>query len=164
MKSYFGILVCCSLLLSGLRAQPATFEVTTSNSPPGAEAAIEFATNIWSQFLTSEVPIKIQVNFIQFPGFLGLSLSNGRKNFPGAPIADRWYPLSLVNAMCGTPINDDDPDMEIYMTTLTNWYFGTDGNPGPNQQDFVSVFLHEIGHSLGMTSLCNVEGGEGSFG
>ncbi len=164
MKKLFSLFALSFLLSAIAPAQNATFEVTVNNSTAEIDTAIAFATRIWSEYLISEVPIKIQLNFIPVPGFLGLSLANARKNFPGAPIADRWYPASLANAMCGTPVNGDEPDMEIYMTSLTNWHYGTDGNPGPNQQDFISVFLHEIGHSLGMTSLCNVENGEGSFG
>lgn len=32
-------------------------------------------------------------------------------------------------------------------------YFGTDGNPPSNQFDFVTVFMHELTHGLGFTSL-----------
>jgi hypothetical protein len=31
-----------------------------------------------------------------------------------------------------------------------DYYYGTDGKPGPNQYDFVTIALHELGHGFGM--------------
>lgn len=143
--------------------QNATFEITYQGSTPEIEAAVEFATDIWGQHLMSNIPIKIHVNVTQVPLFLGVSLANARKNFPNAPLQEVWYPTSLANAMANAELNPGESDMEITIGA-SNWYYGLDANPPSNQQDFVSVFLHEVCHSLGIVSLSNKESNEGTFG
>lgn len=145
-------------------AQNATFVITTNGTTPAVDAAIDHATQIWSQYIQSNIPIKIHVNYVQIPGFLGVSLANSVKNFPNAPQQDIWYPTCLANAISNVELNPGETDMEIAISATANWYFGVDGNPGSNQQDFVSVFLHEVCHSLGIVSVANVKDGEGSFG
>lgn len=132
---------------------------------PQILAAMEYTASIWEQHLSS--PVQIKVNVLLFPvsgAFLGFTFPNGRRNFAGAPLADTWYPSCLANAMTGMELNPGESDMDIVMAADVNWYFGTDGNPGSQQFDFVSVLLHEIGHGLGFVSLSDSYGGEGSFG
>lgn len=163
MKKYFLLLAFLGIWHWSALGQTATFEITYQNSTPEIEAAVDYATGLWGQYLISNVPIKIHVNITQVPLFLGVSLSNAQKNFPNAPMQDVWYPTSLANAMANMELNPGESDMEITMGAA-NWYFGTDGNPASNQQDFVSVFLHEVCHSLGIVSLSNKENAEGTFG
>lgn len=149
------------------KAQTATFEITANTSTPELDAAMAYAAGIWSNYLVSEVPIKVNVFFTPFnPGFLGLTVPNGRKDFVGAPEPGYWYPSCLANALSGEELNVGEADMDILLPNIgvVNWYLGTDGNPAANQYDFVSVFLHEIGHGLGILSLANVESNLGSFG
>jgi len=148
-----------------LGAQSADIQVTTPVTDPVILEAIEYTTSIWEQHLISPVPVK--VNFIMFPvsgAFLGFTFPNGRKNFPGAPMEDTWYPSCLANALAGVELNPGESDMDIVMANDVNWYFGTDGDTPSNKFDFVSVLLHEIGHGLGIVSLADSQGGEGSFG
>jgi len=143
----------------------ATFEVTTVNTTPEMDDAIDFALEIWGTKLKSNVPIKIHVIYAPAINlFLGVSLSNARKNFPNAPFTDVWYPSSLANAIANEELNPGETDMEI-LIGQANWYFGLDANPASNQQDFVSVFLHEVCHSLGFVSLTKLDAtGLGTYG
>ncbi|MDV7399647.1 hypothetical protein RZS08_49995, partial [Arthrospira platensis SPKY1] len=107
--------------------------------------------------------IKVNVLFFPVNGlFLGLTFPNGRKDFPGAPLEATWYASCLANAITGSELNPGEADMDIVMAADVNWYYGTDGQPGPGQFDFVSVLLHEIGHGLGIVSLSDSPAGEGS--
>jgi hypothetical protein len=111
--------------------------------------------------------VQIQVNVLLVPvggAFRGFTFPTGRRNFTGAPLADTWYPSCLANAIAGVELHPGESDMDIVMAADVNWYFGTDGNPGSQQFDFVSVLLHEIGHGLGFVSLSDSYGGQGSFG
>lgn len=153
------------LVFANASAQSAKIEITTPVFDPTILAAMDYAASIWEQHLVSSVPIK--VNALLFPvsgAFLGFTFPNGRKDFPGAPLSDTWYPSCLANALSGLELNPGESDMDIVMAADVNWYFGTDGQPGPGQYDFVSVFLHEIGHGLGIASLSDSQGSQGSFG
>jgi hypothetical protein len=143
-----------------------TFDVTTTGTSPEMDDAIEYAIDIWGQYLNSEVPIKIHVIYSdQLPnGTLGYCIPNARKNFTAAPYEDIWYATSLANSIAGFEVNPGELDMEIRIGTTINYYLGTDGDPNPGQYDFVSVFLHEVVHGLGGLSLGNKVGAEGSFG
>jgi hypothetical protein len=148
-----------------LSAQQADIQITTPIPDPEIQAAFEYAASIWEQYLQSEVPIKVNAIMLPVNGaFLGLCLPNGRKDFPGAPLTDTWYPTALANALAGEELNPGESDMDIYLALDVNWYLGTDGNPAFNQYDLVSTFLHEIGHGLGIISLGDRVANEGSFG
>ncbi|MBR9923259.1 MAG: T9SS type A sorting domain-containing protein [Bacteroidetes bacterium] len=165
MKKYLLLL---SIALSPflLKAQNATFSFEIIGATNEQYDAIEYCGDIWEQYLQSDVPIKVRVVLGELGAgqFLGLTLPNGDMNFANAPVADVWYPACLANALAGEDLQPDHNDMDIYINISGNWYFGTDGNPSEFQFDFVSVFLHELGHGLGIASLAKVEDMMGSFG
>ncbi|MDW3192015.1 MAG: hypothetical protein R8G66_06615 [Cytophagales bacterium] len=140
------------------------FELTSTNNNEQVIAAMEHALSIWESHLEIDVPIKVNVFFTPISvGFLGRSIPNGRRDFDGAPFTNIWYPSALANQLTGTELNEGEFDMDILMDGTSDWYYGTDGNPGPDQFDFVSVFLHEICHSLGFGSLADIVEGQGAW-
>lgn len=140
------------------------FTFQSTNNSTEVVTAIEHAFEIWEAHLNINVPVKVNVIFTPVSlGFLGRSIPNGRKDFNGAPISNTWYPSALVNQLAGEELNAEEFDMDILMDGTRNWYYGIDGNPGSDQFDFVSVFLHEICHSLGFGSLSDIENGQGAF-
>lgn len=161
-KLLFALFLCWTI---GAQAQQAVFQINPPTQDSQIVAAMNYAGAIWSQYLQSDVPIKIDVFLVPSGGnFLGLTLPNGRKNLGPDFMADTWYPACLANAILGMEVNPGEADMNIFMDLGAGWYFGTDGNCPSNKYDFVSVFLHEIGHGLGLLSLAKVEAGQGSFG
>ena len=68
-------------------AQSSSFQISYNGATPQAKIAIDRAAEIWSNILVSNVPIKVNVNWINASslGFLGVSISNGVKDFPNAP-------------------------------------------------------------------------------
>lgn len=161
------MLICVFALFMSAKtfSQNASFEVTYSGFSSDAENAFEFATGIWSKYLISDVPIKITAHLQPLlPGQLGITFPNGELNFVDAPVNNVWYASCLANAISGADLSPDEADMDVYLNSLASWYFGTDGNPGAAQYDFVSTVLHEICHGLGFLSLGNKEGTAGSFG
>lgn len=143
-----------------------TFTVTATGTTPSIDSAIDYTTDIWAQHLNSSIPIKIKFVYADMTaaGPLGVTFPNGRKDFSLAPLANLWYASCLANSIEGTEINVGEFDMDIYINSSVNYYFGTDGNPGAGQYDFVSVFLHEICHGLGALSVSKIETGTGSYG
>lgn len=148
---------------SGLRS--ATFSITYNEYSTDAQAAFEYAAAIWGSILVSNIPIKINTHFTPLlPGLLGITLPNGRKNFPNAPLTDTWYSTSLANALADSELNTGETDVDLFLNSNINWYFGTDGNCPAGKYDFVSIALHELCHGLGFVGLGKVAGGIGSFG
>jgi hypothetical protein len=143
------------------------FGDTCTTWPAEAQAAFQYAADIWATYLQSSVPITINAcwatNLPQ--GVLGHSGSrNLIRDFTGAPVASTWYPVSLANALYGDDLDPGAPDIEIAYSSMFNWYFGIDGNPGAGQYDLVTVVMHEITHGLGFAGSMSVTSGQGSWG
>src|SRR5690349_10270430 len=106
-----------------VRAQHATFDVSYTGFDAESEAAFEYATELWSQYLISDVPIEVIVHLqVLLPGQLGITFPNGELNFPGAPVHDVWYASCLANSIAGEDLSPGEADMEIYVNSLANWY------------------------------------------
>lgn len=117
-----------------------------------AQAAFQYAVDIWSSLLTSSQPIVVNANWtVLGAGILG---SAGpvtfTRDFGGAPLASTFYPAALANSINNSDLAPASVDIECnFNSAFANWYLGTDGNCPADQYDFVSVVLHELCHGLG---------------
>jgi hypothetical protein len=132
---------------------------------PDAQAAFQYAVDIWSSLLTSSVPIVIEATWEDIPGnTLGFAGATGYfDNIPGED-GDVFFPSALADKLAGFDQSGGQPDIECSFDSGTDWYFGTDGNPPFNQYDFVSVVLHELGHGLGVAGSAFADNGLGFIG
>ncbi len=156
---------------SALRLNPnapsaATFNVTYNGFPANAQAAFQYAVDIWAGLLDSSMTINITATWTPLAtGVLGsagaISLY---RNFPGAPAANTWFSDALADRRaCGNRGGTYDINAN-FNSSFADWYFGTDGNVPFTQWDFVSVVLHEIGHGLGFAgSFTTVSAGVGQW-
>ena len=128
-----------------------------------AQAAFEYAADIWEQLLHSAVPIEVDASFVTLPaGILGgARADNYLMNFPGAPQPNTWYADALANALAGRDLDDDAELVARFTSTNPDWYFGTDGRTPPGKDDFVTAVLHELGHGLGFSGSMIVNAGLG---
>ena len=135
----------------------AEFIVNYTGFTPEAEAAFQYAVDIWSTILVSDVPIRVDANFqVLPPNVLG---SAGPtfifSDFDESVEPDTWYISALADAIAGEDLAEtidsvpNAPDLRARFSSTFNWYYGTDLNPAADQYDFVSVVLHELGHGLG---------------
>lgn len=153
------------LLLAAGNARPAEIQLSYNLAPPEAQAAIAHAAGIWEGILVSPVPIKVLVNWVPMGATaLGVTFPNGRRDFGGAGMPDTWYATALANALAGAELNPGENDIDIFLNSQTDWYYGTDGATPAGRQDLVSVALHEMGHGLGFVGLAKKTGAIGSFG
>lgn len=153
---------------AAMRAAPsATFEIEFGDGVSAqARNATQFALDLWGLHLSSSVPIRIRVNAVQEDGNT-LAFASPRliANFQGTLDPNTFYPTALASSLAGRNVNPDNPDIEVsYNASFNRWYFGTDGNPPPNQFDFVSVMLHEVGHGIGFIGSMRVDNEVGSWG
>lgn len=140
--------------------------VTYNNFSPEAQAAFQYAVDIWASTLTSTVPITVDAYWEPLgEGVLGFAGANNfYANFAGAEVADAFYPVALANKLAGVDLDPGNFDIEARFSSDFNWYYGTDGNPAFDEYDFVTVVLHELGHGIGVAGSCTVNGGSGSCG
>jgi len=152
----------------------ANFIVNYSGFTPQAQAAFQYAVNIWADIVVSAVPIRVDASFAAIGGnTLGQAGSNFLwRDFAGAPpstffvdaIADKLHGSDL----CAVPANAcaGEPDIvaEFNSVPPVPWYFGLDARPPAGTVDFVSVVLHELGHGLGFLGSGRISGGLGAWG
>lgn len=143
----------------------AAFTITYTGYSAQAQQAFQFAADIWSSLLNSEVAIKVNTYFLPLsPGLLGITLPNGIKDFAGTPQPNVWYATALANSLAGVELNAGTFDFDLFLNSGINWFYGLDGNCPNGQYDLVSIALHEMCHGLGFVGLGKVNGSIGSFG
>jgi len=144
----------------------ATIEVTYVGFPANAQAAFQYAVNIWQNLLDSPVHIRVQASYVSLAtGVLGSTgVAAYYHNFNATEKYNVYYPVAIAERMLGQIINPNS-GYEIVMSLGKDfkWYFGTDGNTPSDQYDFVSVVLHELTHGLGFTGFFNSSGGKGGY-
>lgn len=166
--STFGTQEVRERIISGTACS--NFIVNYSGFTPEAEAAFQYAVDIWANSIESNQPITISASFQPLdPGVLGQAgaVSVHTTNAPGA-VPNVFYPKALAEKLNDAQINPDpfgnSVDISATFSSTFNFYFGTDAMPPPGQFDFVSVVIHEIGHGLGFgTSFRTTDGTTGSI-
>ena len=143
------------------RMDCSSFNVNYSGFTPEAQAAFQFAVDIWAMSIESSQPITVSANFAPLdPGVLGQAgpVSVHTSNSPDA-VPNVFYAKALAEKLDDAQINPDpfgeSVDITASFSSTFNWYFGLDANPPGGQFDFVSVVLHELGHGLGFISFAN---------
>lgn len=140
---------------------------------PEAQAAFQFAVDIWANSIESPKPIRINANFSPLgPGVLGQAgpTTYLTSNAPGT-VPSTFYPVALWEKLENRdsdsgpfgPDTGQSVDISCSFSSTFNFYFGTDATPPPGQFDFVSVVLHELAHGLGFAGFASSNGTVGSI-
>lgn len=143
----------------------ASIIVNYNNFPEEAIIAFNYAVDIWSSVLTSDITIRIDAFWEELSGgsLAQAGPNNLHQNFTNAPFADTYYPAALANALVGEDLSEQS-DISCSFNSAANWYFGTDGITAPSHYDFVTAALHEIGHGLGFIGSAYYTNGFGFIG
>ncbi|MBN2392139.1 MAG: hypothetical protein JXR84_15535 [Anaerolineae bacterium] len=160
---------------SGLPQAPATATINVGFSPDfptGDErTAYLYAVSIWAATLDSTIPISVTADWED----LGYSPTGYTLGYGGAcgyralsiySTWTAWFPRALADKLLGGDANPGSCDAQNTFNGNTNvpWYFGTDGNPGVGEIDFVSVVIHELGHGFGFIGSMKVDDGNAANG
>ncbi|MGI4739137.1 MAG: T9SS type A sorting domain-containing protein [Janthinobacterium lividum] len=150
-------------------AAGADIAVTYTGFSPEAQAAFQYAVDIWKTQVSSAVQIRVSANWSALAtGVLGSAgATTYTRNFPGALQANTWYPVALAEKLAGQDLNGTgNPDIVANFSSAATWYYGTDGLPPTGTYDLVSVVLHELCHGLGFVADTDYDATskEGSYG
>lgn len=128
-----------------------------------AKDAFESAVQVWERTIESPVDIEIDATATEFgdPSLLGgAGPYDFRRNGRGTESLtdDVFEPVALANATRRIDTLPGEPDVVAeFNPQLDSLYFGLDGNPRPDQIDFRTIVLHEIGHGLGLVGTASVD-------
>lgn len=138
------------------------------------KAAFENAVGIWANQLQGSVAISVQAHFDPMGGtataatLAAAGPMSINRDFPGAPHAGTWYPISLANTLQGSDAAPGQADIDVVCNSdvdnstvlgTVDFYYGLDGNSG-SDADFRTTVLHELGHGLGFVDMINSATGE----
>ena len=131
--------------------------------------AFQFAANLWGATLNSNATITIRASWaaLSCTSTTATLGSAGAvsvfRDFPAAPNAGTLYSAALANALSGTDLNPNSPEITAqFNANLGNagcldgvhFYLGLDNRHG-NDVDLVAVLMHEFAHGLGFQSFTN---------
>ena len=130
------------------------FVVNYDGFTPEAQAAFQYAVDIWAHIIESPVPINVNAKFeVLGQNTLGSASPETLNTISGVPGIDpnTWYPAALYEKLLGQDRGEfgGTNDIKASFNSNFDFYFGLDGNPPSGKHDFVSVVLHELGHGLG---------------
>src|SRR5262249_23454774 len=71
-----------------------------------------------------------------------------------------WYHQALANRLAGVDLDPTTSDIAAQFNSDLGkpgcfplpWYYGVDGNEGPNAVELLPVVIHELGHGLGFST------------
>jgi hypothetical protein len=152
---------------NGARKKTSSIEVTYNPGfTPEAEAAFNYALEIWESLIVSPVPIRIDAYWSPLgASTLGSALyTSAYVNFRNAPKLNVFYPVALAEKMIGRNLNGTEPDLFIQFNSNIDWHYNPASSPGSGKYDLVSVVLHEIAHGLGFAGTFSSNGTTGSVG
>jgi hypothetical protein len=137
---------------------------TVAAWPANAQAAFDYAVNIWSVLLNGDQTVVVAACWDT--SLSGNTLAEGGagawiSGFASAPVSDTQYPVALANQLEGADLNGDSVELGISFNGNVAWYYGLDGDTPAGQIDFVTVVLHEIAHGLGFMGTMDRDDGIG---
>ena len=85
--------------------------------PANAQAAFQFAVDIWETLLNSNQIINITVTWTPVAGnnLAAANTTGWYQNFAGAPVNNTWYPQALAESICNCQLgaNPDSRDQTL---------------------------------------------------
>ncbi|ROO25950.1 hypothetical protein [Salinisphaera japonica] len=150
-------------------------------------AVLEAAADLLGAQLDGPVPLVVKVrssNSLRCTDSSAVIANGGStfvfRNFPGATVADTFYPVGLANQLAGFDLipadnaaGNDPSDITITLNrrlgqdgclSRSTVYYGLDDSPPPASINLLGVATHELIHGFGFSSGMNPRNGDFSIG
>ncbi|MBR5434868.1 MAG: T9SS type A sorting domain-containing protein [Bacteroidales bacterium] len=124
------------------------FVISGTNIPDSVMQVMNYCTEVWSQYISSDVPIQVSVSLQE----LKRNVNAYAKPTNYYAIEDVYYPVALAEKKKGKNLNGSDADIEVVINKTMNWYLKTDEIPESLPKgvyDLTTTLLHELAHGLG---------------
>ncbi|MBO7055857.1 MAG: T9SS type A sorting domain-containing protein [Bacteroidales bacterium] len=151
---YCAAVVCAfflsiSVQTATVKAQNATFVVSGIAVPDSILSVVEFCTDVWSNYVYSDVPINVSVSWLELPSNIN-AYAEATNYFL---IDGILYQVALAEKIQNKNLNGTAADIEVTINKTLNWSVNTDENPdlGDNKFDLATTILHELAHGLGLS-------------
>lgn len=163
-----GAMVALALACATSSARALPFGITFADDvTAAAQTAFNFAAAKWADVLPMSYTGEAVNLRVDFSPITSLASTTTSYYLPGvAPLSPLrrfrdgfLYPDALIEYIHGADFGEAI-DFTIEFNDSKTWFYGTDGAPGADEFDFVTVALHEIAHGLGLGSFI---GADGSF-
>ncbi|QOI96437.1 MAG: T9SS type A sorting domain-containing protein [Flammeovirgaceae bacterium] len=153
---------------TGARTKTANIQVNYNGFTAQAQAAFQFAVDIWASLITSSQTITIDAYWQPLgAGILGGAIyTSAFANFDGAQKLNVFYPVALAEKMAGKNLNGTNSEIFTQFSSSANWHLDPGSPPPAGTFDLVTVVLHEIGHGLGFSGSFKIlsSNGQGEVG
>jgi hypothetical protein len=127
---------------------------------PARQAAFRYAADLWGSFFETTFPgqsVDIGARFDA--GVTTVFVAHSSALF-GRPSRDANYQTTITHAenLFGRDFSGARLHGTVTFNPNVDFFLGTSGTPAPNQTDFVTFGLHELGHIFGFTSALTADG------
>lgn len=149
----FGIATLLCILIfpfayADEEAKPNVFSISGTNVPDSVMKVMEFCTETWSQYISTDVPIQVNVSMQE----LKRNVNAYAKPTNYYVIGDTFYPAALAEKIQGKNLNGTNADIEVVINKTMKWYLDVEKIPESlpkGMYDLTTTLMHELAHGLG---------------
>lgn len=153
-RSCIAVLLCIftfSLAQAGeptLKDNKNVFSISGTNVPDSVMKVMEFCTDVWSQYISTTVPIQVSVSWQE----LKSNVNAYAKPTNYYSLDGIYYPAALAEKLKGKNLNGNNADIEVVINKTLKWYLDPNQIPtslAKSQYDLTTTLIHELAHGLG---------------
>ncbi|RMG61408.1 MAG: PKD domain-containing protein [Bacteroidetes bacterium] len=141
-------------------AATAILTPTYTGLPAAAQAAAQFALDVWATKLFQDFPISLDITYVALPaGELTRTSTVMVTGFANIPNAGTYYPVALANGLAGCDLRPQEADFTLEINSTIAWHTDPLTLPGAGTYDLATAVLHGIAHGLGVVATFNYDDG-----
>ncbi len=141
----------CILSFSFAQAEepkPNVFSIKGAETPDSVMKVMDFCTNVWNEYISTEIPIQISVSWQE----LKSNVNAYAKPTNYYSVNGIYYPVALAEKLQGKNLNGNDADIEVVINKSLKWFLDPNKIPeslAKGQYDLTTTLIHELAHGLG---------------
>ncbi|MDA3881868.1 MAG: T9SS type A sorting domain-containing protein [Bacteroidales bacterium] len=120
------------------------------NFPDSAKNAVNFALDVWDQYINFTFPVIVHVSWTTISGSVNAYAKPTSliSNYPSLNWSDFSLPVALAENSISKNLNKEQADIELVINSNINWHLDETEMP-EGKTDLATIILHEFAHGLG---------------